>query len=317
MRHVLILAAAGLAASQPVSAQTTTGYGSASIQAVRGCPANATTACDGQGTGQGTIQRNITGGGGVVNSVAFDAGANGRGSANVAFGGLGLPEIKLDVYSGTGTRVSNTLFAWQTYTWNGPDEFDILLNATFHIVNSSTDGSSGAKAGGAIATAGFAIWNKADFLSNLSSSATATDVVSRGYLFGASPCGDFEPGDAAPRASTITSQALSGGANQSIALSQTNCREQTLTIGNGDEFVIAGFAQLTGNRGGWADATGTFTIGLDPAIGAEAQRTFASSAAFVAPSAVPEPATWAMMAVGFGAIGAGMRRRIRAHIRFA
>jgi hypothetical protein len=29
------------------------------------------------------------------------------------------------------------------------------------------------------------------------------------------------------------------------------------------------------------------------------------------PGAVPEPATWAMMLVGFGVVGGAMRRRVR------
>ena len=34
-------------------------------------------------------------------------------------------------------------------------------------------------------------------------------------------------------------------------------------------------------------------------------------------AAVPEPATWAMMLIGFGAAGFGMRRRTRAQLRAA
>ena len=37
---------------------------------------------------------------------------------------------------------------------------------------------------------------------------------------------------------------------------------------------------------------------------------------FIAPSAVPEPASWAMMLLGFGAIGYSMRRR-RISVRLA
>jgi hypothetical protein len=32
---------------------------------------------------------------------------------------------------------------------------------------------------------------------------------------------------------------------------------------------------------------------------------------------VPEPATWGMIVVGFGAMGAAMRRRQRANVTFA
>ncbi len=34
-------------------------------------------------------------------------------------------------------------------------------------------------------------------------------------------------------------------------------------------------------------------------------------------SAVPEPATWAMMLIGFGMVGAGMRRRVSARVQIA
>jgi len=37
----------------------------------------------------------------------------------------------------------------------------------------------------------------------------------------------------------------------------------------------------------------------------------------LAPGAVPEPATWAMMIAGFGLVGTAMRRRARATVRFA
>jgi len=43
---------------------------------------------------------------------------------------------------------------------------------------------------------------------------------------------------------------------------------------------------------------------------------FGGSLAFApAVSAVPEPATWAMMIIGFGAVGVAMRRRRRDHVR--
>lgn len=47
--------------------------------------------------------------------------------------------------------------------------------------------------------------------------------------------------------------------------------------------------------------------------------SYGGNATFVPNSAVPEPATWAMMLFGFGAIGFGMRRRRKetARVRFA
>ena len=50
--------------------------------------------------------------------------------------------------------------------------------------------------------------------------------------------------------------------------------------------------------------------------GAKLQLDNINVTALNAPGAVPEPATWAMMMLGFGAMGASLRRR-RDTVRFA
>jgi hypothetical protein len=59
----------------------------------------------------------------------------------------------------------------------------------------------------------------------------------------------------------------------------------------------------------FAVGVGTFTLNIQGTPGTQ-NGAFGGNVAFVS-SAVPEPATWAMMLVGFGAIGASMRRRRR------
>jgi hypothetical protein len=56
---------------------------------------------------------------------------------------------------------------------------------------------------------------------------------------------------------------------------------------------------------------GTY-VPRDPGLAFSLQGTASGPA-----GAVPEPATWAMMILGFGAIGGSMRRRIRTSVRFA
>lgn len=55
---------------------------------------------------------------------------------------------------------------------------------------------------------------------------------------------------------------------------------------------------------------GTFTLNISGNPGTSSG-SFGGSVAFQRVAAVPEPGTWAMMLVGFGAIGATMRRRHR------
>ncbi|UZK67798.1 PEPxxWA-CTERM sorting domain-containing protein [Sphingomonas sp. M1-B02] len=56
------------------------------------------------------------------------------------------------------------------------------------------------------------------------------------------------------------------------------------------------------------DANANNTYRLDLTAGGNTVTSFAQLGAGATVSAVPEPATWAMILVGFGAVGAGMRR---------
>ncbi|MFD1789864.1 FxDxF family PEP-CTERM protein [Sphingomonas floccifaciens] len=63
-------------------------------------------------------------------------------------------------------------------------------------------------------------------------------------------------------------------------------------------------------------AGGTNTLFVSGTSGGDA--AFAGTLSFASTSAVPEPATWAMMLIGFGAVGATMRRRKQvARVNFA
>ena len=53
---------------------------------------------------------------------------------------------------------------------------------------------------------------------------------------------------------------------------------------------------------------GTFVLTLEGTPGTQTG-SFGGSVAFQAQSAVPEPGTWAMMLIGFGAVGFSMRRK--------
>lgn len=62
---------------------------------------------------------------------------------------------------------------------------------------------------------------------------------------------------------------------------------------------------------GLAIGAGSYTLTVQGTPGTQ-NGSFGGSVAFVAQSAVPEPSTWAMMLIGFGAVGYSSRRRRRA-----
>ena len=297
-------------------------FGSAAYDTVRNCAGTAATPCNGQG--QAIIERSTVGGGNVEVNTTFKANPNGPGAGSSAFASVsaatayGLPEIKASVNAVGNVRLGNNIYSFQTYTYRGDDEFDLLLNANFHIVDSSTDGALGTAPGGTIASAAFTVWDAEDFFFYADPYYTFTDdgfrtansIINQPYLFGTYGCGDFTPENdlpRGPRASSFTGRPLAGG-EANIGIAQTNCDEETLTLYKGDQFVIASFVQLIANRNAFVDATGTFTIGLDPAGGAANIAAFQNG---VVPGlvAVPEPATWAMMIGGIGAAGGTLRRR--------
>lgn len=75
--------------------------------------------------------------------------------------------------------------------------------------------------------------------------------------------------------------------------------------------------QLTGDPGteirdltAFGIGPGDFTLTIEGTPGTE-NGSFGGTVAFVAQSAVPEPSSWALMLLGFGAVGLSMRRKRR------
>ena len=93
-----------------------------------------------------------------------------------------------------------------------------------------------------------------------------------------------------------------------------------IPIGNGDQRQVRYFgpALFTGTTAAPQFKTGTFDLALQPKnvpsdVQTFDQRVTISSLA----AAVPEPSVWAMMILGFGAVGGCLRRRGGARLRTA
>ena len=101
-----------------------------------------------------------------------------------------------------------------------------------------------------------------------------------------------------------------GGATGTYALFQAP------TIGSGDTFYclqVSGCFDPTGTPGEAVEATNDFSF---PYVARQGVQVIGSVAT---PGAVPEPATWAMMLLGFGAVGAALRqaKRQKLSVRYA
>lgn len=283
-------------------AQSVTGYGSAVYTTLRACDPTPGSYCD--GTQAHISQSNLSGGAGVEANTTFSGTGIGAGSSafgSVHFAGLGLPEIKASASAVGDVRVNSNVYFYQTYTYTGADPIDFSLVGNIHVDDSTTDGSSdpdhaGTYANGAFVYGGLSIWTAASFGSFTDAMSFLTD----GH-FG-DRCGD----DAGILAAGNYGTALPGG-EQSYSFSTSSCSGGgAITLHSGDAFVVAGIMQFPVNRGGWIDATHTFTVHLDPSLGEETVQTLTSSLSYVA---APEPATWASMMLGFGMIGTAVRRR--------
>jgi hypothetical protein len=97
--------------------------------------------------------------------------------------------------------------------------------------------------------------------------------------------------------------------NQSYSIGATACNG-LLHLNSGDEFVLWSKMYVNENAPGVLDASHTFHIGLDPNVPPSTAQTLVSNVQLQSYSySVPEPAAWALMLLGFGGVGAALRRR--------
>ena len=209
---------------------------------------------------------------------------------------LNLPIIRASTYSGPETRINSNDAGYQEYTYTGDAPSVISFTSTLHIDDASTDGSTG----------GFPLGGSYDvFVSILSPSvigtiSTADDVLSEGIF--STGCG--EDGVLAA-GSTFGGTA---GGTQDVSVSTDSCSSGPVVVTPGEQFVVAVGLQIPSDRGGFVDASHTFTTDLSPSLGAAVISNLDANLVS-AESAVPEPSAWVSLLAGFGALGAVIRSR--------
>lgn len=135
------------------------------------------------------------------------------------------------------------------------------------------------------------------------------------FALGSDVSFDFSAFGAALMGATITVTNLTNNADASYLAALLGTTQASGAL-QGSQRLSFGF--LNGGAGGPAndidfDASQNNTFRIDLAGGGQTISAFAQIGSGAQVAAVPEPATWAMMLIGFGAVGVSLRRRRRGH----
>jgi PEP-CTERM motif len=286
----------------PSSSAEAADFGSAIFTSQRSCSqVSAAELCDGRGPGQGAVNSFFGGGSNIFGplNVRYNQNSFARASATAAFfenaPRLGFPFVSINTSSASDERISITGLSFQAFTYigNSPELFS--LTGQFANIDSSTNPAGGALPSGGIFTQFFSVV-RPDFFNTNGSVFDLFNDLRSGFCGTDGVIGDgFDQG------------ALAGGL-QLATTSLSACSPTSLILSPGQQFIVIGGLQISTNRGGFAeDASFGIRLGDDLT---DAQRlNFSSNLVPALISSVPEPASWAMMLVGFGLIGGGLRSR--------
>jgi hypothetical protein len=100
-----------------------------------------------------------------------------------------------------------------------------------------------------------------------------------------------------------------GAINSIVALT---CVAPTFHLGPGEEFFVWARLYVLHAVTGYTDASNTLSVRLSPDLTPTELQTFPENVVLAPPlvqlGAAPEPATWAMMILGFGLVGTTLRQ---------
>jgi hypothetical protein len=308
-------AAVVAAAASWAPAQAEDLYGSAAIITNRSCSTSIPTCTTGGAFAPGVVrlQPNQLYGGYQSQgseSVSLLGGASAAGG--VAFGAEYLPTLRVGSWAGAETRTGMTITSFRAFTYTGDQAIDLALTGQLHFINSGdvagpVGGDDYAGDGGL--NMAFGILKVGTVAAAFGPGADANSIISNSDI-------DFPDcsGSGVVAAGGYSSAGTSAGEHtQAIGLG-TGCGGGAITLNKGDSFVVIATLQALSNRGGFADATHTFTVQYDTAHTYFAGTHDSVGDGFfsdtvVTGAAVPEPAAWALMIAGLGLAGGSLRRR--------
>jgi hypothetical protein len=302
VKKYIFLSAAALYSLIPSSYAEAAELGSALFTSQRSCSqVSATELCDGRGPGQGTINSFFGGGSGFFGplNVRYNQDSFAQASAGAAFSDnaplLGFPFVSINIGSAIDERISITGLSFQAFTYTGKAAARFSLTGLFQVSDASSNSLDGALPGGGFYTQFFNVVTPDFFNTNGSVFDLFNDL--RSAFCGASGVlGDGFDG-----------AALAGG-TQVVTGQLPSCSPTSLILSPGQQFIVIAGLQIPVNRGGFADGA-SFGVRLGDDLTDTERLNFANNLVPGLISAVPEPASWAMMLVGFGLIGGGLRSR--------
>jgi hypothetical protein len=226
-----------------------------------------------------------------------------HGSANPGVGFLSLPVLHSDVTGGA--VASDGSYSWNYslvdgfigYTWGGP-MVDIAVSAFIGTLDFTNSNS-----GVGFANASLAILNQSVAPGSALADTWYTHTNSYGFI---SDCNT--PG--AIGLATTGADFSKGHITNTLAPS---CPGQpTFHLNNGDTFYLWARLMTFEAVNGFVDASHTFTVSLNPNLSQSDVAMLTSNLievpTFTVNAAVPEPSAWALLIVGFGGLGAMLRR---------
>lgn len=223
---------------------------------------------------------------------------NSRGYGRAELQAAGLPVLKaLSATSGNNARAVGSAEAWQTFTYSGPAGVEYRLQGQIDFTGKASPTNSLLPGGGSY-TAFIGIWDLAAFPINPNAPP----------FFGLAA---YNPGSCGVTPGLLgyaSAAGISTGVPASFMLTTRSCAGGVLTLNVGQKFVVHSNIALFTNRGGFIDASHTFTTLIDPTLPVETLAALSSGLTAAGPS-VPEPASWALLIIGFGLTGGVMRRR--------
>ncbi len=304
MRPKFLFHGLGLAAlaSSPAAAVTAAKFGTAVNTSLRSCNgAGPVNNCPGgqllKAVRPGSAGSTFSSGRLEANVGTAQAGSYATGSARLR--GIGLPEIRGSAFAaGNASRLVGGAQAWQSFTYRGTDPTAFSLGGQLHFVDSRASPVNELLPGGSSYFSFIAIWDAAAFPVNNN----APPFFNLPAFGGDAACNSFS----GLLGYGFSSGPTTGG-SYSVGLTTSACAPGSLTLHTGQEIVVHANVSLFVNRGGFVDASRTFTTFLDPALG---QPAIAALRSNLVPGSggVPEPASWALLIAGFGLTGAAMRR---------